>query len=99
MIDEDDESINDSMFVVDMGTGTGIADLFTRRHGNGYGINFADGRAEIYCGLRDPRSRSYKAPTVPKTGPLNADWVAPSTFPPCRDGFNRSSARLPPIFT
>jgi prepilin-type N-terminal cleavage/methylation domain-containing protein/prepilin-type processing-associated H-X9-DG protein len=75
MIDEDDESINDSMFVVDMGTGTGIADLFTRRHGNGYGINFADGHAEIYR-VRDPRSQSYKAPTVPKTGPLNPDWVA-----------------------
>ncbi|HXU77781.1 MAG TPA: prepilin-type N-terminal cleavage/methylation domain-containing protein [Methylomirabilota bacterium] len=75
MIDEDEKSINDSMFVVDMGAGSGIADAPARRHDNAYGINFADGHSEIYK-LRDPRSRSWTSLPIPKTGPLNVDWVA-----------------------
>ncbi len=75
MIDEDEKSINDSMFVVDMGAGNGIADAPARRHGNAYGINFADGHAEIYK-LRDPRSQSWTSLPIPKSGPLNPDWVA-----------------------
>ena len=75
MIDEDEKSINDSMFVVDMGAGSGIADAPARRHGNAYGINFADGHAEIYK-LRDPRSIGWSALPIPKSGPLNPDWVA-----------------------
>jgi type II secretory pathway pseudopilin PulG len=72
MIDEDAESINDSMFVVDMGTGTGLADLMARRHGNAYALNFADAHAEIVR-LRDGRTLSAKAPPVAKS-PLNVDW-------------------------
>jgi prepilin-type N-terminal cleavage/methylation domain-containing protein/prepilin-type processing-associated H-X9-DG protein len=75
MIDEDGNSINDSMFVVDMGAGNGIADAPARRHANAYGINFADGHAEIYK-LVDPRSQSWTALPIPNSGPLNPDWVA-----------------------
>jgi len=75
MIDEDEKSINDSMFVVDMGAGNGIADAPARRHGMAYGINFADGHAEIYK-LRDPRSQAWTSLPIPKSGPLNPDWVA-----------------------
>ncbi len=73
MIDEDAESINDSMFVVDMGTGTGLADLMARRHGNGYALNFADAHAEIIR-LKDGRTINAFGPPVPKTGP-NRDWT------------------------
>jgi len=73
MIDEDAESINDSMFVVDMGTGTGLADLMGRRHGAAYGLNFADGHADIIK-LTDPRTIGAKGPPVEKTGP-NSDWM------------------------
>ena len=75
MIDEDGNSINDSMFVVDMGAGSGIADAPARRHGNAYGINFADGHAEIYK-LRDPRSQTWTSLPIPNSNPLNPDWVA-----------------------
>jgi len=79
LVDEDatesNPSINDSMFVVDMGTGNGLVDLQSRRHGNAYGINFADGHSEIYQ-IRDPRTRSASGPPVPKFGPVNPDWQA-----------------------
>ena len=78
MIDEDAESINDSMFVVDMGNGSGLADLMARRHGKGYGLNFADGHAAIIQ-LKDPRTISYFEPPVPKTGP-NPDWVTLTNY-------------------
>ena len=74
MIDEEAESINDSMFIVDMGSGNGIVDLMARRHGNGYGINFADAHAEIIR-LKDARTINAAAPPVPKSGPLNPDWT------------------------
>jgi prepilin-type N-terminal cleavage/methylation domain-containing protein len=78
MIDEDaregNPSINDSMFLMDMGTGNGIVDLPSRRHGNSYGLNFADGHSEIYR-LTDSRTIGASGPIVPKSGPLNADWV------------------------
>ena len=74
MIDEDERSINDSMFLVDMGTGNGIVDAPSRRHNMGYGINFADGHSEIYK-LIDNRTRNWTTLAVPKSGPVNPDWV------------------------
>ncbi|MDB6024034.1 MAG: xcpT 2 [Verrucomicrobiales bacterium] len=47
-LDEDPKSINDGMFLSDMGTGKGLVDLPSRLHDMGYGIDFADGHAEIY---------------------------------------------------
>jgi prepilin-type N-terminal cleavage/methylation domain-containing protein/prepilin-type processing-associated H-X9-DG protein len=46
-LDEDQDSLSDAMFLVNMSNGT-MYDLPSRAHGNGYGINFADGHAEIY---------------------------------------------------
>lgn len=46
-LDEDQDSINDGMFFIDMGTAR-FLDLPSRAHGNAYGINFNDGHAEIY---------------------------------------------------
>ncbi len=77
MIDEDANpakpSINDSMFVVDMGAGPGLADLMARRHGNAYGLSFTDGHSEIYS-LRDPRTIRASGPPVPRQN--NPDWAA-----------------------
>jgi prepilin-type N-terminal cleavage/methylation domain-containing protein len=74
MLDEDPTSINDSMFLVDMGTGNGIVDAPSRSHNNGYGINFADGHSEIYK-LKDDRTIKWKTLAVAKDNPLNPDWV------------------------
>lgn len=45
-LDEDPQSINDSMFIVDMGGSRRLLDLPSRLHSSGYGINFADGHVE-----------------------------------------------------
>ena len=46
LIDEDKDSINDAMFLVNM-TGGKFSDLPARMHDLGFGINFADGHAQI----------------------------------------------------
>jgi len=46
LIDEDGSTINDSLFVVDMGPQNTIPDLPATRHGSVYELNFADGHAE-----------------------------------------------------
>jgi prepilin-type N-terminal cleavage/methylation domain-containing protein len=71
-VDEDQESINDAMMLVDVGGGARFLDLPARSHGFGYGINFNDGHAEIYK-LLEAASRNWKPdPTRPKGG-FN-DW-------------------------
>jgi hypothetical protein len=69
VLDEDQESINDAMMLVDVGGGRRFLDLPSRAHGNGYGINFTDGHAEIYV-FRDPASINWH---VGDMGGLN-DW-------------------------
>jgi prepilin-type N-terminal cleavage/methylation domain-containing protein len=76
MLDEDEKSINDSMFLVDISTGNGIVDAPSRRHDRAYGLNFADGHSEIYK-LKDPRSYSWT--TLPISKANNPDWVALSS--------------------
>jgi len=73
LLDEDEKSINDAMFVVDMEAGNGLADAPSRRHSDAYGINFADGHAEIFK-LLDSRSKNWTFLPVPKSNPLNVDW-------------------------
>jgi prepilin-type N-terminal cleavage/methylation domain-containing protein len=46
LIDEDGSTINDSMFVVDIGSENGIPDLPSTRHRSAYELNFADGHVE-----------------------------------------------------
>ncbi len=46
LIDEDDSTINDSMFAVDMGDQNEIPDLPSTRHHAIYESTFADGHAE-----------------------------------------------------
>jgi prepilin-type N-terminal cleavage/methylation domain-containing protein len=54
LIDEDGTTINDSMFVVDVGTDNGIGDLPATRHGGSYELNFADGHNEQVKWLAAP---------------------------------------------
>jgi len=68
VLDEDQVSINDGMFLLDVGTKR-FPDLPSRAHGMGYGINFNDGHAEVYQ-LRDPASQKW---TVGSAGGPN-DW-------------------------
>jgi len=74
VLDEDQASINDGMFLVDMGGASRFLDLPSRNHGNGYGINFADGHAEIFQ-LRDQASKSWTVGGSKPLGGLN-DWTA-----------------------
>jgi hypothetical protein len=46
LIDEDGTTINDSMFVVDVGADNGISDLPSTKHVSTYEISFADGHNE-----------------------------------------------------
>ncbi|HNQ73744.1 MAG TPA: prepilin-type N-terminal cleavage/methylation domain-containing protein [Verrucomicrobiota bacterium] len=74
VLDEDQASINDAMFLVDMGGGARFLDLPSRNHGFGYGINYADGHAEITV-LRDPESRRWNPGGARPLGGLR-DWKA-----------------------
>jgi len=73
LIDEDPQSINDAMFLVDMGGTAGLVDLPSRLHDFGYGINFADGHAAIYKFLNKGWAAAWKPAAVPSpvAGP---DW-------------------------
>jgi prepilin-type N-terminal cleavage/methylation domain-containing protein len=73
VLDEDPQSINDAMFLVDVGGSGRLLDLPSRLHGNGYGINFNDGHAEIYK-LMDGASRTWTPTSAHPMGGFN-DWV------------------------
>lgn len=65
-IDEDESSINDSLFIVDMSENrNGIYDLPSNRHGSSYCITFADGHAELVKMLRSRTEWN---------SPDNPDW-------------------------
>lgn len=70
LCDEDQESINDGMLLVDVGGAKRFLDLPSRAHGFAYGINFNDGHAEIYQML-DSASKAWH---VGQPGGYN-DWV------------------------
>jgi prepilin-type N-terminal cleavage/methylation domain-containing protein len=72
LADEDQESINDGMLLVDVGGSAQFLDLPARTHVFGYGINFSDGHAEIYT-LKDPKSRTWKPSDPRPKGGIN-DW-------------------------
>jgi prepilin-type N-terminal cleavage/methylation domain-containing protein len=72
-LDEDQESINDGMFLVDVGGGARFLDLPSRNHGNAYGINFNDGHAEIYK-FKDAASITWTVGGPRPAGGIN-DWT------------------------
>jgi len=54
MIDEDGGTINDSMFMVAMGSNNGMADLPSTLHGDTYEIGFADGHMDSIKWMASP---------------------------------------------
>jgi len=70
LIEEDGSTINDDMFLVDMGKTNAVADLPSTRHGTAYGLTFMDGHSENIA-FRSPASAWNQ--TCPN-GP-DADWV------------------------
>jgi type II secretory pathway pseudopilin PulG len=73
VLDEDQLSINDAMFLVDVGGTYRFLDLPSRNHGFGYGINFNDGHAEIYK-LMESASQTWKPTDPTPRGGFN-DWT------------------------
>ena len=70
LADEDFESINDGMLIVDVGGSRRFIDLPSRAHRFGYGTSFADGHAETIQ-FKDDASKEW---SVVVTGGL-ADWM------------------------
>jgi len=72
-IDEDESSINDSMFLVDVSEDTNsIQDLPTNRHGSSYNLGFADGHFEAIKMLAPRTEWRYGGPS--------RDWVRLKTM-------------------
>jgi prepilin-type N-terminal cleavage/methylation domain-containing protein/prepilin-type processing-associated H-X9-DG protein len=71
-IDEHERSINDGWFAVDMIGNRGLLDAPATRHGDSYGLSFADGHAEVWK-LVDRRTKSWTSLPV-SNRPLNDDW-------------------------
>lgn len=71
-IDEDFSSVNDGLFLVDMGSGPGLVDAPGRQHDGGYTLGFADGHVE-YRKLVDPRSLTWQITPIGKND--NQDYI------------------------
>ncbi len=71
LIEEDGASINDSMFIMDMGGARKFLDLPVRHHSNSYPLAFADGHVETYR-LQEANSLNW-APGQPGG---TRDWAA-----------------------
>ena len=69
LIDEDASTINDAMFIVDIGPANGIQDMPAKRHGDTYELGFADGHME---GVK--LARTLADWTAYDNGP-DPDWV------------------------
>src|SRR5208283_4979094 len=72
-IDEDPQSINDGMLLVDVGGSARFLDLPSRAHGFAYGINFYDGHSEIWA-MVDAATKAWVAGGPRPLGGFN-DWT------------------------
>ena len=69
LIEEDSSTINDDMFMVDMGTMNGVADLPSTRHSNAYTLSFSDSHIQTVK-LLAPTTAWNSSSVVP-----DPDWV------------------------
>ncbi len=75
MIDEHENSINDAWFAMDMGGGRGWLDVVSARHGGAYGLNFADGHAEIFTLFNVALFQNYNGTTaIGTSAAATNDW-------------------------
>ncbi len=85
VLDEDQESINDGMFLMDVSASPGSArflDLPSRNHGFAYGINFNDGHAEIRNFVDAATKAWTKSGARPKGGVNDWNWLVARTTHP-----------------
>lgn len=73
LIDEHERSINDGWFAVDMEGRRGLLDAPAVRHGDAYGLSFADGHVEVWA-IRDGRTLRWGSLPIPNAPP-NSDWA------------------------
>jgi prepilin-type N-terminal cleavage/methylation domain-containing protein/prepilin-type processing-associated H-X9-DG protein len=73
LADEDQESINDGMLLVDVGGSWRLLDLPSRAHRFGFGICFADGHAKMEQ-LTDDASKNWRVTAPRPSGGIN-DWM------------------------
>ena len=75
LIEEDASTINDAMFVFDMGSTNGAVDVPSTRHGSTYALTFVDGHAE---------NMSFRAPASQWNKQVNGvgdpDWIYLKSF-------------------
>lgn len=72
LVDENELSINDGFFLVDMTGARPFTDFPATRHNRGYGLSFCDGHSEIYK-LMDGRSKWPVPATI--NSPVNPDYT------------------------
>jgi prepilin-type N-terminal cleavage/methylation domain-containing protein len=73
LADELESSIDDGWFLVTMDDSRPFASRPAARHQRGYGLNFADGHAEVFH-LRDPNTL-FAAGGAGQYSPGNSDWL------------------------
>jgi prepilin-type N-terminal cleavage/methylation domain-containing protein len=80
-IDEHTMTLDDGWFLVTMDDSQPFANLPATRHQNAYGLNFADGHAEIYhlrttpLQIRETQAQAFTEVQIPQVSPGNLDWI------------------------
>lgn len=81
MLDENAATLGDGWFLVTMNDSEVFARLPATRHQNAYGLNFADGHAEMYhlrtlaTQIAETEADAFVDITVPKISATNTDWI------------------------
>lgn len=76
LLDEDEYSINDGMFILDMTTPGKFWDLPARQHNGGFGVNFADGHTAFgkLTGASLSWANNGDMGAIGDTNKLTTDW-------------------------
>ena len=81
-IDEDDRTINDSMFLVDMSPAGRLAELPARRHASASTMSFADGHSELFR-IGDVAAYRLKSPDAAALAAQKPEWQRLSDLTTC----------------
>ena len=81
LIDEHTETLDDGWFEVTMNDSQPFLNLPATRHQNAYGLNFADGHAEIYhlrsavIQIAETQAQAFTEPYYQQIPATNTDWI------------------------
>jgi prepilin-type N-terminal cleavage/methylation domain-containing protein len=81
LMDEHTATLDDGWFGVTMNDSQPFASLPATRHQNAYGLNFADGHAEIYhlhstaTQIAETQADAFTEPGLPYFSATNIDWI------------------------